>query len=153
MSKFFDATQRANGSDSDGGFAENEKSKRPDLVETIVRSVEADGGENPFLVAAAQRPLVDSFDVSAADAGSAEKAREYSGQAVLADALLDARQTESDQNEIPVRIQSEAGPSDVPLHPAYERIIQRLLAFRRTPRQSVVLFASAVAGEGASTET
>ena len=34
---------------------------------------------------------------------------------------------------------------------AYERIIQRLFAFRRSPRESAILFASAVPGEGTST--
>ena len=34
---------------------------------------------------------------------------------------------------------------------SYERIIQRLLKYRRTPRQSVILVTSAVVGEGTST--
>jgi capsular exopolysaccharide synthesis family protein len=38
-----------------------------------------------------------------------------------------------------------------PLHPAYERIIQKLLTSRRSPRQGVILVSSAVAGEGTST--
>jgi capsular exopolysaccharide synthesis family protein len=38
-----------------------------------------------------------------------------------------------------------------PVHAAYERIIQRLLKFRGTPRQSVILVTSAIAGEGTST--
>jgi len=42
-------------------------------------------------------------------------------------------------------------PSGVRVHPAYDRIVQRLLGYRRAPRQSVVLVASSVAGEGTST--
>lgn len=42
-------------------------------------------------------------------------------------------------------------PSGVRVHPAYDRIVQRLLGYRRAPRQSVVLVASAVAQEGTST--
>ena len=38
-----------------------------------------------------------------------------------------------------------------PTYAAYERIIQRLLKFRRTPRQSLILVTSAVGGEGTST--
>jgi capsular exopolysaccharide synthesis family protein len=38
-----------------------------------------------------------------------------------------------------------------PLEAAYERIIQRLFAYRRSPRESVILVTSAVAGEGTST--
>jgi len=38
-----------------------------------------------------------------------------------------------------------------PTYAAYERIIQRLLKYRRTPRQSVILVTSAVVGEGTST--
>ena len=40
-----------------------------------------------------------------------------------------------------------------PTYAAYERIIQTLLKYRRTPRQSVILVTSAVVGEGASTVT
>ena len=39
----------------------------------------------------------------------------------------------------------------VRVHPAYDRIVQKLKTYRRTPRQSVILVASAIAGEGAST--
>jgi capsular exopolysaccharide synthesis family protein len=39
----------------------------------------------------------------------------------------------------------------VRVHPAYDRIVQRLLTYRRTPRQGVILVTSAVAGEGTST--
>jgi len=38
-----------------------------------------------------------------------------------------------------------------PTYAAYERIIQRLLRYRRTPRQSLILVTSAVVGEGTST--
>jgi len=38
-----------------------------------------------------------------------------------------------------------------PTYVAYERVIQRLLKYRRTPRQSVILVTSAVGGEGTST--
>ena len=38
-----------------------------------------------------------------------------------------------------------------PTYAAYERVIQRLLKHRRTPRQSVILVTSAVVGEGTST--
>lgn len=38
-----------------------------------------------------------------------------------------------------------------PIEAAYERIIQKLFAYRRTPRESVILVTSAVAGEGKST--
>ena len=38
-----------------------------------------------------------------------------------------------------------------PVHAAYERIIQRLLKFRTSPRESIILVSSAIEGEGAST--
>lgn len=38
-----------------------------------------------------------------------------------------------------------------PIAAAYERIIQRLFAFRRTQQESVILVTSSIAGEGAST--
>ncbi len=37
------------------------------------------------------------------------------------------------------------------VHPAYERIIQRLLSYRRSKRENVILVVGAVEGEGAST--
>jgi capsular exopolysaccharide synthesis family protein len=42
-------------------------------------------------------------------------------------------------------------PTGVRVHPAYDRIVQRLISYRRSQRQSTVLVSSAVAGEGAST--
>jgi capsular exopolysaccharide synthesis family protein len=38
-----------------------------------------------------------------------------------------------------------------PIEAAYERIIQRLFAYRRTPRESIIMVTSAVSGEGTST--
>jgi len=38
-----------------------------------------------------------------------------------------------------------------PIEAAYERIIQRLFSYRRSPRESVILVTSAVSGEGTST--
>jgi capsular exopolysaccharide synthesis family protein len=38
-----------------------------------------------------------------------------------------------------------------PIEAAYERIIQKLFSYRRTPRESVILVTSAVSGEGTST--
>ena len=50
-------------------------------------------------------------------------------------------------------IETMRGPVEtvVRVHPAYDRIVQRLKTYRKTPRQSVILVASAIAGEGAST--
>lgn len=45
----------------------------------------------------------------------------------------------------------EPAATVVRVHPAYDRIVQRLLTYRRTQRQSVVLVTSAIAGEGTST--
>jgi capsular exopolysaccharide synthesis family protein len=39
----------------------------------------------------------------------------------------------------------------VRVHPAYDRIVQRLKTYRKTPRQSVILVTGAIASEGAST--
>lgn len=53
---------------------------------------------------------------------------------------------------IPIRPVSEIPQSAAkPIHPSYERIMQRLLAFRGGRRHCVVLVAGAVSGEGAST--
>ena len=45
----------------------------------------------------------------------------------------------------------DSGVFRSPVYAAYERIVQRLLKFRRTPRQSLILVTSAVVGEGTST--
>jgi len=53
---------------------------------------------------------------------------------------------------VPLRLAERPAPRELrPLHPAYERIIQRLLAFRGGRRHCCLLVASAVPGEGAST--
>jgi protein-tyrosine kinase len=52
----------------------------------------------------------------------------------------------------PLRLAQRPAPQELhPLHPAYERIIQRLLAFRGGRRHCSLLVASPVPGEGAST--
>ncbi len=38
-----------------------------------------------------------------------------------------------------------------PIEAAYERVIQRLFSYRRSPRESVILVSSAISGEGTST--
>jgi capsular exopolysaccharide synthesis family protein len=45
----------------------------------------------------------------------------------------------------------DSGVFRSPVYAAYERIVQRLLKYRTTPRQSLILVTSAVVGEGTST--
>jgi hypothetical protein len=45
----------------------------------------------------------------------------------------------------------EPFPTAVRVHPAYDRIVQRLLSYRRAPRQGAILVTSAIAREGTST--
>ena len=51
----------------------------------------------------------------------------------------------------PRNVLREPVPTAVRVHPAYDRIVQRLLTYRKTPRQGVILLASAVGREGTST--
>lgn len=51
----------------------------------------------------------------------------------------------------PVDAFREPVPTTVRVHPAYDRIVQRLLTYRRTPRQGVILVTSAIGQEGTST--
>lgn len=55
-----------------------------------------------------------------------------------------ARRPPADRDE-KVEIQGES------IHPSYERIIQKLLTSRRSPRQGVILVSGSIAREGAST--
>jgi capsular exopolysaccharide synthesis family protein len=45
----------------------------------------------------------------------------------------------------------DSGVFRSPVYAAYERVVQKLLKYRTTPRQSLILVASAVEGEGVST--
>ena len=64
----------------------------------------------------------------------------------------DAPAVETPPAPVPLRLAERPAPRELrPLHPAYERLIQRLLAFRGGRRHCSLLVASAVPGEGAST--
>lgn len=68
------------------------------------------------------------------------------------------RSEAEDQNSSPIGDQKlgfseadEPRAEEAPISPAYERIIQRLFSFRRSPRQGVIVVAGAIPGEGVST--
>jgi capsular exopolysaccharide synthesis family protein len=121
------------------------------LVEAIVRSVETEAGDGLTSGSLEQDGIEATFEAAVAGTEFVGNSEGTPDQGVLANALLDSMEREVDYGKDPIQISAEPAPFEEPLHPAYERIIQTLLAFRRTPRQSVVLFASAVSGEGTST--
>jgi capsular exopolysaccharide synthesis family protein len=63
-----------------------------------------------------------------------------------------AQAVEASPAPFPLRLAERPAPQEIrPLSPAYERVIQRLVAFRGGRRHCCLLVASAVPGEGAST--
>lgn len=129
MSKFYDAMER---SQKRGGGQAVDPDVDPDLTATYSEPLrEIESGESMPLV---DTLIVDQFQTAEdqqSDRGRLETERRSSSLGVPAEFALSQETNE----------------------PAYERIVQKLLAFRRTPRQGVILVSGALSGEGTSTIT
>lgn len=164
MSKFFDATQRATGVESDPDLGLVGRSKRPSLPQEAQQPV--DGKNEDSLIShetwqggfpdhddalGPDEILDEAFDTLLSNTDAVvsvdrEPTAEYSHED-----SLDEGGTGNDVKPSPSSTATSSRLLEEPLHPAYERIVHRLLACRGTPRQGVILFSSAVQGEGAST--
>lgn len=152
MSKFFDGTQRAAGVETDPDEEFPGKSKRSKLRKAPLQTVEVESGKDPASDEVWQDDvLLGPSDTLVIDADAEENAAEISTVGSSPEIRFDDGEQELGVQSSPATVTTESGLFEGSLQPAYERIIQRLLAFRSTPRQSVVLFASAVPGEGTST--
>ncbi len=152
MSKFFDGTQRAAGVEIDSDSDFPGRSKRPKLRKAPLETVGVNSGED--LVSGEVRQddvLLGPSDTLVIDTDAEENVAEIANEESYPEIEFDDEEAARGAQPAPTVVKAKSDLIEEPLHPAYDRIIQRLLAFRSTPRQSVVLFASAVPGEGAST--
>ncbi len=129
MSKFHDAMERAANRMAEPGPHLAEKSIQQEQLISAIRKMEAEANESV--------PTTDTAGEPA--------------QPILADELLDTMVDDFDAEWMKTSEPAELTLMDQSIHPAYERVIQKLVTFRRSPSQGVILVAGAVSGEGAST--
>jgi capsular exopolysaccharide synthesis family protein len=162
LGKFYDAMQRVSGSEEKKtGQTEPSPVTAPDLDEALLKPEGADGdfpagdsvGEEPMSFETAvlsTSPGMRELDNLKAELGIDGKAEPV--LRVVEPPIESAVPKTARQSSIPPPMRRLR--TDVfrrPIEAAYERIIQKLFAYRRTPRESVILVASAVAKEGTST--
>ena len=164
MSKFFDATQRATGAESDPDFGFFKRPKSSELPKKPLPTADAESEDRLISTETWQGDPLDqddvleqdeildeAFDTLLSNADVVASTARASAEAYSHEVLEEAGEAEPDVRPPPTLLTTASELLEEPLDPAYERIIHRLLAFRSTPRQSVILVASAVSGEGAST--
>ena len=164
MSKFFDAAQRATGVKSAPNIKYLGKQNQSVLQEKAYESVEE--GNEDFLITVKVRrddeidqddvlgqdeDLDEAFDSLLGNTDEVASAEQVATITNHREAPLDEEEEGSDARQSPSPITTGSALLEKPLHPAYERIIHRLLAFRSTARTSVVLLASPAPREGVST--
>lgn len=166
MGKFFDAMQRATGVEEETPAAAPDPNALPELDDRLLEPERSDAGE-PFPEAVETKHSTDP-------ALFAEEIMREAHEAKIR--MVPPVQTQEAAHEIPAprrpmapsKVRDKKAPELVdepvilrrsvdtgvyrsPVHAAYERIIQRLQEYRKSPRQSIIHFSSAVAGEGTST--
>jgi capsular exopolysaccharide synthesis family protein len=157
LGKFFEAMQRASeASDGAGTQKRDSNSTVPELDdallapedEQIVDAFQNVDSRTPVTALdAGAPPASDRFPAAVVDASDDQRLR----VAVPAPEILKPvhRGDPIPASPFPTLVDTNVYRS--PIHAAYERIIQRLLSFRRVPQHGVIVFSSAVAGEGTST--
>lgn len=168
MGKFFDAMQRAAGINVDSEKAGGEKhTPVPDLDDALLDPEWPEGDVFPTPETSRRVPAPDLL--THADTPSAV-IRSLESEVRSAKAQVQKpKETQPPAARPPIHVEGPAtvrppslrtqpiqairGPVEtvVRVHPAYDRIVQRLKTYRKTPRQSVILVTSATAGEGTST--
>jgi capsular exopolysaccharide synthesis family protein len=165
MSKFFDATQRAIGVETDPDIGLKERLKRIDSTHQVQQAIEVENEDSLIPPRTWQGDLPDQDDVLGDEDGVLDEAFEILPSGAEAEASVDRASTtaysrtgsraeehvEDDVKPPPSSVATSSKLLEEQSHPAFERIVHRLHAFRGTPRQSVILFSSAVQGEGTST--
>jgi capsular exopolysaccharide synthesis family protein len=161
LGKFFEAMQRASGSAEPARTEDSMQSSTvPDLDEELLKP-EGDqrddvfkdiGPRTPVFVAEVAPTTKTAPEEDSSTAGEDEPQKEPQ-------VLMEVPASETVRAEVqnqPVSVSPFPAQIDTnvyrsPIHAAYERIIQRLLSFRRVPQHGVIIVGSSVAGEGAST--
>jgi len=162
LGKFFDAMQRASTPETEVEPQPAGGSDLPELDQNLLNPEGAEA-ENEGCAAPPEQPQPVSFETAVmsirSDVFHVEKSASAQGNQAVSDGpslkVVKASPKQETSRSIPPRRAVVPPPraprEDSPLHPAYERIIQRLFAYRSTPRESVILVTSAVPEEGAST--
>lgn len=162
MGKFYDAMQRVSAPDAkEDGRPEATKPTLPELDDALL-TPEHPNGDNVADVFEQDQDVQFDTGVIESSPGMRDLEDLEAELEVDQDAEPALRVVDSPAETSPSRTERQSAfpaPSrrlrtDVfrrPIEAAYERIIQRLFAYRRSPRESVILVTSAVSGEGKST--
>ncbi len=165
MGKFYEAMQRAANSPgessatSDSGTQGNAP---PNLGETLLKPEDSEtddvfreANEDEASVSSKARQSTNPADHQEAHirevATSPRAELVPNGHTPSGDLRAVADEQVSARNHFSTAQLVDTGVFRSPTYAAYERISQRLLKYRRTPRQSLILMTSAVEGEGTST--
>lgn len=176
MGKFFDAMQRAAAAakaDAGNGDVADVSQQQPDLDEALLTPEEAASDvfklprgdfEGSLLAANSPSAVIRTLESEIRETRSTRTVRISSAEHIATKSVQKPGEAEpglrvvkaqpqsgSDLAPRPVTAMRVPDPTGVRVHPAYDRIVQRLMSYRRSQRQSAVLVSSAVAGEGAST--
>ena len=168
LGKFFDAMQRAAGVNSEpSNEGEQKTTKVPELDDAFLDPEWSEG--DVFPTSEPNRRSTDNDLKAVADTPSAvirtleselrpenvrvEKQSEAPAPPKRAPFQVIGPESvrPPDLKTRPIEMMREPVATVVRVHPAYDRIVQKLKTYRKTPRQGVILVASAVAGEGSST--
>ena len=162
MGKFYDAMQRV--SRPNGKMANEPKSNEPQLPELdeALLKPEVPGNNHSVETLADDEQVTFETAVLATSPGMRDFDNLKAELGIDQDAEPVLRVVDSPDDTAATRVERRSAfPSPMrrlrtdvfrrPIEAAYERIIQRLFAYRRTPRESVILVTSAIAGEGTST--
>jgi capsular exopolysaccharide synthesis family protein len=161
LGKFYDAMQRVSPPDAkEASQSKPTKPQLPELDEALLKP-EGSGDKDHVAVSPEDRPMSFETAVVSSQLGVPELDDLISdvGSEQPAEPVLRVVDPVADSSPVSHEKRSAFAPmrrlrTDVfrrPIEAAYERIIQRLFAYRRTPRESIILVTSAVSGEGTST--
>jgi capsular exopolysaccharide synthesis family protein len=154
LGKFYDAMQKANA--PDGSAPKDEESARAELTEGADELFRIDDEHIQDQASVGAESTTRSIEdlVRYDRAGESDTDEAASDHAEPMIRIVDSEGSTAPEDYRPAPEEFRRLRTDVFRRPpaaAYERIIQKLFAFRRSPRESGILFASAVPGEGTST--
>jgi capsular exopolysaccharide synthesis family protein len=162
LGKFYDAMQRVSRPEAkEAAEPKPPKSQLPELDEALL-TPESPGGDPEVGVSPQDEPMTFETAVISSSPGmhklenlKAELGIEEEAEPVLrvADSGDETAASRSERRSAfpPPMRRLRTDVFRRPIEAAYERIIQRIFSYRRTPRESVILVTSSVSGEGTST--
>jgi capsular exopolysaccharide synthesis family protein len=165
LARFYEAMQRAANSPGESSAtsdSEKQGSSLPNFDEALLKpegsetaDVFPEAGENEASVSSEARQRTNAADRQEAHGREvviSSQAESIPGEYIPSgSSSANADEEVTSTNPFSSAQLVDTGVFRSPMYAAYERIIQRLLKFRRTTRQSLILVTSAVGGEGTST--